>query len=87
MQTKYIEKQSVKMSASRSKIWLEEAVEEHWIMDCFSLKQRLRVHKPSVCIVANVRWRRTVSCCSRPLSCLWHLYKKVIKMFSLLRAI
>ena len=44
MQTKYIEKQSVEMSASRSKIWLEEAVEEHWIVDCFSLKQRLRVH-------------------------------------------
>ena len=75
------EKQSVKMSASRSKIRLEEAEEEQedvgsCIVSNKPIKQQLRVHKPSVCIVADIRRRRTVSCCSRPLSCLWHLYKK-----------
>ena len=75
------EKQSVEMSASRSKIRLEEAEEEQedvgsWTVSYKPIKKtQLRVHKPSVCIVADVRWRQTVSCCSRPLSCLWHLYK------------
>ena len=63
------EKQLVEMSASHSKIPLEEAKEEQedvgsWIVSYKPLKQQLRVHKPSVCIVADVRLRQTVSCCS-----------------------
>ena len=77
------------MSVSRSKIRLGEAKEEQedvgsWIVSHKPIKQQLRVHKPFVCIVTDVRQRRTVSCCSRPLCCLWHLYEKVTKMFSLL---
>jgi len=39
------------------------------------IKQQLQVKKPSVCIVADVCMRGTVSCCSRSLCGLWHLYK------------
>jgi len=47
------------------------------IWNCYynAIKQQLRVQKPSVCIVADVRRWRTVSCCYRSLSCLWHLHK------------
>ena len=63
------EKQSVEMSASHSKIPLEEAKEEQedvgsWIVSYKPIKQQLRVHKPSVCIIVDVRLSRTVSCCS-----------------------
>ena len=67
------------MNASCSKIGLEEAEEEQdggsWIVSYKPIKQQLRVWKPSVCIIADVRQCRTVSCCSQLLSCLWHLYK------------
>ena len=74
------------MSVSRSKIRLGEAKEEQedvgsWIVSHKPIKQQLRVHKPFVCIVTDVRQRRTVSCCSRPLSCLWHLYKSLEDVF------
>ena len=80
------EKQLVEISASHSKIRLEEAEEEQedvgsWIISYKPIKQQLRVHKPAICIVANVRQRRAVSCCSRPLSCLWHLYKSLEDVF------
>ena len=60
------EKQSVEMNASCSKIRLEEAEEEQedvgsWIASCKPIKQQLRVHKPSVCIVVDVCPHQTVS--------------------------
>ena len=92
------EKKSVEMNASCSKIQLEEAEEEQedvgsWIASCKPIKQQLRVHKPSVCIVADVpRARLLAAALDRFLvfgiyTNLAVIKDKVIKTFSLLRAI
>ena len=64
---------SIQISPASLLTWTEFR-DKMFLLLC-NLELFLISQKPSVCIVADVRQWRTVSCCYRLLSCLWHLYK------------